>query len=67
LMLFGFRFLKQVMFGEETIAMKADALDKRLARKRELEAFAAAHQVETVTAEADENSCSDEGCCGSEG
>jgi Fe-S-cluster containining protein len=42
LMQFGFRFLKQVMFGEETIAMKADALDKRLAKMREREAAAPA-------------------------
>lgn len=38
LMQFGFRFLRQVMFGEESIAMKTDALEKRVARKRELEA-----------------------------
>jgi hypothetical protein len=37
-MQFAFRFLRQTMFGEETIKMKADALDKRLARKREREA-----------------------------
>lgn len=37
-MLFAFRFLRQVMFGEETIKMHPDALDKRLARKREREA-----------------------------
>lgn len=35
LMLFAFRFLRQTMFGEETIKMKADAYDKRLARKKE--------------------------------
>jgi hypothetical protein len=29
LMLFGFRFLKQVLYGENTIALKADALNKR--------------------------------------
>jgi len=34
MMQFAFRFLRQVMFGEETIAMRADALDKRLASKR---------------------------------
>jgi hypothetical protein len=34
-MLFAFRFLRQTMFGEETIKMKADAYDKRLARKKE--------------------------------
>lgn len=38
LMLFAFRFLRQTMFGEETIIMKADALDKHLARKRERDA-----------------------------
>jgi uncharacterized protein len=40
MMLFAFRFLRQVMFGEETIKMHPDALDKRLARKRESEARA---------------------------
>jgi Fe-S-cluster containining protein len=38
LMLFAFRFLRQTMFGEETIKMKADAYDKRLARKKERDA-----------------------------
>ena len=38
LMQFAFRFLRQVMFGEETITMRVDALDKRLARKRERDA-----------------------------
>ena len=38
LMLFAFRFLRQTMFGEETIIMKTDALDKHLARKRERDA-----------------------------
>jgi Fe-S-cluster containining protein len=40
LMQFAFRFLRQTMFGEETIKMKADAFDKRLARKRERDAAA---------------------------
>ena len=35
LMQFGFRFLRQVMFSEESIAVKSDAFDKRLAKKRE--------------------------------
>ena len=35
LMQFAFRFLRQVMFGEESIKMKAGAVEKRLARKRE--------------------------------
>ncbi len=38
LMLFAFRFLRQVMFSEQSIAIRPDALDKRLARKREREA-----------------------------
>lgn len=38
LMLFAFRFLRQTMFGEETIIMKTDALDKHPARKRERDA-----------------------------
>jgi Fe-S-cluster containining protein len=37
LMQFGFRFLRQVMFGEETIPVKADALEKRLRRRQERE------------------------------
>ena len=28
-MLFGFRFLKQILYGENTIAQRKDALDKR--------------------------------------
>ena len=38
LMLFAFRFLRQTMFGEESIKMKADAFEKRLARKKERDA-----------------------------
>ncbi len=47
LMLFAFRFLRQVMFGEQTIAMRPDALDKRLARKREREAQSGNRDVPT--------------------
>mgnify|MGYP001287902100 CR=1 FL=1 len=36
LMLFAFDFQRQVMFGEESVPMKADALEKHMARKREL-------------------------------
>jgi len=39
LMQFGYRLIRQVMFDEPSIATKADALDKRLARKQEREAF----------------------------
>ena len=35
LLLFAFRFLRQNMFGEESTKMKADAFEKRLARRRE--------------------------------
>ena len=38
LMLFAFQFLRQTMFGEESIKMKGDAYEKRLARRREIEA-----------------------------
>jgi len=34
LMLFAFRFLRQVMFGEETIAMRAQAVEERRERAR---------------------------------
>jgi len=34
LMLFAFRFLRQTMFGETSIAAKPDALEKHLTRKR---------------------------------
>lgn len=46
LMQFAFRFLRQVMFGEETITMRTDALDKRLARKRERDAATGGSSVE---------------------
>jgi len=39
LMQFGYRLLRQVMFNEPSIDMRSDALDKRLARKQEREAF----------------------------
>lgn len=35
LMLFGFRFLKQVLFGENTIPMKEDAATRRMEQYRE--------------------------------
>lgn len=44
LMQFGFRFLRQVMFGEESIPVHTDALEKRTVRQRELaEALAVAN------------------------
>ncbi|TCV79122.1 YkgJ family cysteine cluster protein [Sulfurirhabdus autotrophica] len=39
LMQFGYRLIRQVMFDEPSIATKTDALDKRLARKKEREEF----------------------------
>lgn len=35
LMLFGFQFLRQVLFNEMSISLKSDALDRRLARRQE--------------------------------
>ena len=35
LLKFGFRLLKQVLFGENTIPLKADAMQKRVKRRRE--------------------------------
>ncbi|CAK0743403.1 50S rRNA methyltransferase [Gammaproteobacteria bacterium] len=37
LMLFGFQFLRQVLFNEMSIPLKSDAMEKRLARKQERE------------------------------
>jgi len=36
LLRFAYRFIKQALFGEKTIALKGDARDKRLVRRREL-------------------------------
>jgi hypothetical protein len=56
LMQFGFRFLRQVMFGEESIPMRADALENRSIRQRELaEAQAAAEASSGL-----EGSCAEE-------
>jgi Fe-S-cluster containining protein len=41
LMLFAFRFLRQVLFGENTIPLHADALEKHLERRREVAAMRA--------------------------
>jgi len=54
LMLFGFRFLKQVLFGENTIALHQETAARRMEKAKEklqqLEAEARAKR----TAEADE-------------
>jgi hypothetical protein len=53
LMLFGFRFLRQVLFGEETIAMRSGAVGERRVRlagkQRRLE-----HEAATRTAQEEE-------------
>jgi hypothetical protein len=41
-MLFAFRFLRQVLFGENTITLQSDALEKHLERRREVAALRAA-------------------------
>jgi hypothetical protein len=50
LMLFGFRFLQQVLYGEDTIAMREGAVEKRQAqlaeKRRRLEEEAAARMAE---------------------
>jgi Fe-S-cluster containining protein len=38
MMNFGFRLIRQVLFNEMTIAMRPDAMERRLARKKEREA-----------------------------
>lgn len=48
LMEFGFRFLKQVLFGDETIATKKGALDARIKQKEEAAAAKTELQDETA-------------------
>ncbi|BAU50107.1 50S rRNA methyltransferase [Sulfurifustis variabilis] len=53
LMKFAFRFLKQALFGENTIPVRPDALEKRMQRRqRRLDAMRAAARTE-LEAEAD--------------
>jgi hypothetical protein len=54
LMLFGFRFLKQVLFGENTIPLKEDAATKRMERYREKLQRLEQEAVERRVAEQDE-------------
>lgn len=35
-MLFGFRFLRQVLFGEETISLNEGAAEERLEQRKEI-------------------------------
>jgi hypothetical protein len=44
LMKLGFRILKQVLFGEATIPLKPDALEKRISRRRTAQPGIAAEQ-----------------------
>lgn len=53
LMLFGFRFLRQVLFGEESIPVRAEAADRRRVNYRE--------KVERLEREAAERRARDEG------
>jgi uncharacterized protein len=53
LMLFGFRFLRQVLFGEESIPVRAEAAERRRANYRE--------KVERLEREAAERRARDEG------
>ncbi|MGA8031696.1 MAG: YkgJ family cysteine cluster protein [Casimicrobiaceae bacterium] len=53
LMLFGFRFLRQVLFGEESIPVRAEAAERRRASYRE--------KVERLEREAAERRARDEG------
>ena len=54
LMLFGFRFLKQVLFGENTIPLKQDAATRRMERYREKLQMMEQEAVQRRMAEQDE-------------
>lgn len=54
LMLFGFRFLRQVLFGENTIPLKQDAATKRMVRYQEKVQRMEQEAVERRVAEQDE-------------
>jgi len=54
LMLFGFRFLKQVLFGENTIPLKHDAATKRMVRYQEKVQSMEQEAVQRRMAEQDE-------------
>ena len=47
-MQFGFRLLKQVLFGEQTIPLKADAVEKRIERFKQRTAQDAAENATNV-------------------
>lgn len=48
LMCFGFRFLKQVLFGENTIALKPGAVEKRIERHKQRMAEQAANKAQDM-------------------
>lgn len=54
LMLFGFRFLRQVLFGENSIALKQEAAEKRQQNLREKAAQLEREAAERIAAEQDE-------------
>jgi uncharacterized protein len=54
LMLFGFRFLKQILYGENSIALKKDAAEKRQQRLREKMLLTEREAAERRAAEQDE-------------
>ncbi len=54
LMLFGFRFLKQVLFGENTLPLRKEAADKRLERVQQKTQQLEQEAREKRAAEADE-------------
>lgn len=49
LLRFGFRLLKQVLYGERTIPIKADAAEKRVERYRERQTAMAANKSQTLS------------------
>ena len=48
LLQFGFRLLRQVLFGEQTIPLKPDARDKRIERYRQRQAQTGEQRAETL-------------------
>lgn len=53
LLRFGFRLLKQVLFGEKTIALKPDAADKRIERYQQRQAQNAADHAQDIANDQD--------------
>lgn len=53
LLQFGFRLLKQVLFGERTIALKADAAQKRIERYKQRQVLASSNKAEDLANDQD--------------